>query len=56
MYVVSPTKFEADYVRAPDLKAVAEWVAKGYSLRMSAPGSKTHRAPSLISAKSIMGL
>lgn len=53
-YIVSPTRFECDYVRVADLKDVPEWLAKGYSLRMSNP-SEGITAPSLIVSASIQG-
>ncbi len=35
MYVVSPTRFERDYIRVPHKEGLAEWLGKGYRLRMS---------------------
>jgi hypothetical protein len=29
MYVVSPTRFERDYVRVPSIEGLAEWLSKG---------------------------
>ncbi|MCK8787250.1 hypothetical protein M0638_23020 [Roseomonas sp. NAR14] len=49
-YIVSPTRFEADYVRVPIGEALEPYLRKGLSLRMSAPGV----APSLISPGSIL--
>lgn len=50
-YIVSPTRFEADYVRVPIGEALEPYLRQGLSLRMSAPGV----APSLISPGSIRG-
>lgn len=52
-YVVSLTRFEKDYIRVKDESALIEWMAKGYSIRMSNPEVKSHRSPSLISPGSI---
>ena len=52
-FVVSPTRFERDYIRVTSLDDVREWVRKGYSLRMSNQSSASHRSPSLISPASI---
>jgi hypothetical protein len=49
--VISPTRFEKDYVRLRADADVEPWLARGYSLRMSAPGC----APSLIAPASIRG-
>jgi hypothetical protein len=49
--VVSPTRFEKDYVRLPSDTDVEPYLSGGYSLRMSAPGC----APSLIAPASIRG-
>lgn len=54
MYVVSPDRFERNYVRIAELKDVPAWLAKGYSLRMSnLPEGIT--APSLITPTSVKG-
>ena len=50
-HVVSSTRFEADYLRVPATEPIGPYLAKGLSLRMSAPTI----APSLISAISIRG-
>lgn len=55
-FVVSPTRFEADYIRVTSINDVIVWLSKGYSVRMSNLSSSTHRAPSLISPSSIEGL
>ncbi len=52
-FIVSFTRFEKDYVRAKDERELPDWVAKGYSVRMSNPSAKAHRSPSLISPDSI---
>lgn len=52
-YVVSLTRFEKDYVRVASEFELADWVAKGYSVRMSNVTIKNHRAPSLIAPASI---
>jgi hypothetical protein len=52
-YVVSKTRFEKDYVRVWNEEELAEWVERGYSVRMSNPGVSSHRAASLISPDSI---
>lgn len=52
-YVVSRTRFEKDYVRVKNEDELIEWVAKGYSVRMSNPNVKNHRAASLISPGAI---
>ncbi len=50
-YIVSMSRFEADYIRLPLDKPLEPWLARGFKLRMSAPG----HAPSLIAAASILG-
>jgi hypothetical protein len=50
-YIVSPTRFEADYRRIPINEAIEPYLKQGLSLRMSAPSV----APSLISPGSILG-
>jgi hypothetical protein len=52
MYVVSPTRFERDYVRVPSEEGLAEWLSKGYRLRMSNSAAGVS-APSLIRPASI---
>jgi hypothetical protein len=52
MYVVSPTRFERDYIRVPHIKDVPEWLGKGYRLRMSNSAAGV-RAASLILPASI---
>jgi hypothetical protein len=52
-FVVSLTRFEKDYVRINNEAELIDWVAKGYSVRMSNPDVKSHRSPSLISPGSI---
>lgn len=52
-FVVSKTRFKVDYIYERDEARLVEWIAKGYSVRMSKPDSKTHRSPSLISPGSI---
>ena len=47
------TRFEKDYVRVWNEEELAEWVERGYSVRMSNPGVSSHRAASLISPDSI---
>jgi hypothetical protein len=54
MYVVSPTRFERDYIRVPHKEGLAEWLGKGYRLRMSNLAAGV-RAPSLIRSASISG-
>jgi hypothetical protein len=49
--VVSPTRFKKDYIRLPSGMSPEPYLARGYSLRMSAPDI----APSLISPASIRG-
>lgn len=50
MYVVSPSKREADYIRVADLAEVAACVRKGLGVRMSAPSVD---GPRWITAQSI---
>lgn len=50
-HIVSPTRYETDYVRVPVHEQLETYFARGLSLRMSAPGV----APSLISPGSIRG-
>ncbi|MBN9511616.1 MAG: hypothetical protein J0I21_21210 [Alphaproteobacteria bacterium] len=50
-YVVSPTRFERDYIRVSADEALEDYLQKGLSLRMSAPNI----APSLICPASIRG-
>lgn len=52
-YVVSLTRFENDYIRVKNEADLVDWVAKGYSVRMSNPEVKSHRSPSLISPNNI---
>ncbi len=52
-FVVSLTRFEKDYIRVQSENGLLEWVAKGYSVRMSNPNVRTHRSPSLISPSSL---
>ena len=52
-FVVSLSRFEIDYVRVKKEADLLDWVAKGYSVRMSNPDVKSHRSPSLISPNSI---
>lgn len=49
-YVVSPTRFENDYIRVATLEDFASQVRKGLKGRMSSPAVK---GPRLFSAKSI---
>lgn len=48
-FVVSKTRFVADYIRVKSEADLPGWLAKGYHLRMSRLG----RAPSLIMPTSI---
>jgi hypothetical protein len=50
MYVVSPTRFERDYVRVPTLEDFASNIRKGMKGRMSSPAVK---GPRLFSKTSI---
>jgi hypothetical protein len=50
-HIVSTSRFETDYVRVPLDQPLEPWLARGYKLRMSAPG----RPPSLIRPASIRG-
>ncbi len=50
MYVVSPTRFEKDYIRVATLEEFARQVRKGLKGRMSSPSVK---GPRLFSSKSI---
>lgn len=50
-HVVSPTRFEADYIRVSADQPLEDYLRRGLKLRMSAPGI----APSLISPGSIRG-
>ncbi|MGY4349725.1 hypothetical protein ACVWXM_006218 [Bradyrhizobium sp. GM7.3] len=52
MYVVSPTRFERDYIRIPSKEGLVEWLSKGYRLRMSNSVAGVS-APSLIRPTSI---
>lgn len=54
LYVVSPTRFEKDYVRVSRETDLAALIKKGYKLRMSNPSVKNHRSPSLIAPASIV--
>ncbi|WP_299865697.1 hypothetical protein [uncultured Hoeflea sp.] len=51
-YVVSKTRFEADYIRMKSKPDILQWLEKGYSLRMSNPANGI-TAPSLITPESI---
>lgn len=50
-YVVSPTRFERDYVRVPNLEDFATEVARGLKGRMS---SSVVKGPRLFSPSSII--
>ena len=50
-YIVSPDRYEVNYVRVPIHEPLEPWLARGYRLRMSAPG----HPPSLIKPASIKG-
>lgn len=54
-YVVSPSRFEKDYIRVQSLGEVIEYLHRGYSLRMSNETEPNHRSPSLIAPASISG-
>lgn len=54
-YVVSPSRFEKDYVRVRSIDEVKEHLSRGYSLRMSNEDDPNHRSPSLIAPASIKG-
>lgn len=54
MYVVSPNRFEKNYIRIASLADVPGWLANGYSLRMSNPAEGI-TAPSLIAPVSVRG-
>jgi hypothetical protein len=54
-YVVSPSRFQKDYVRVRSLVEVKEHLSRGYSLRMSNEDDPNHRSPSLISPASVKG-
>lgn len=49
-YVVSPTRFEKDYIRVASLEDFASQIQKGFKGRMSSPAVKR---PRLFSPKSI---
>lgn len=53
-FVVSKTRFKEDYIRINQESELPEWLAKGYSIRMSDPDSPNY-PPSLVSPKSIRG-
>jgi hypothetical protein len=53
-YVASKTRFERDYIRVESLTKLVALAKAGYKVRMSARDSKKHRAPSLISPRSIV--
>ena len=52
-FVVSLSRFKKYYVRVKNEDELIDWVKKGYSIRMSNPDVKSHRASSLISPGSI---
>jgi hypothetical protein len=52
-YVVSNTRFKADYIRVASETELADWLERGYRLRMSNPEVPGHRAPSLIAPRFI---
>lgn len=54
-YVVSPSRFEKDYIRVRSIEEAKEHLRRGYSLRMSNPENPNHRAPSLIASASVKG-
>lgn len=54
-YVVSPSRFEKDYIQVRSIDEVKAYLRRGYSLRMSNENAAGHRAPSLITPSSISG-
>lgn len=54
-YVVSPSRYEEDYIRIRSIDEVKDYLGRGYSLRMSNQDEANHRAPSLIAPASIIG-
>ncbi|ESY09160.1 hypothetical protein X752_21140 [Mesorhizobium sp. LNJC398B00] len=52
--MVSPDKFEKNYVRIANLADLPAWIAKGYRLRMSNPAAGIN-APSLVMPASVRG-
>jgi len=54
-YVVSPSRYEKDYIRIRSIDEARVYLRRGYSLRMSNPDVPNHRAPSLIKPASIIG-
>ena len=54
-YVVSPTRYEKDYIRVRSLEEVKEHLRRGFSVRMSNPNQANHRAPSLVAPSSVSG-
>jgi len=52
-YVASDSRFSRDYVRVTTLNEIVSLWLGGSSIRMSAPDSRFHRSPSLITAVSI---
>lgn len=52
-YVASETRFKRDYLHVGSLNRLLELWRQGYKIRMSAPQSAHHRAPSLIAPTSI---
>ena len=53
-FVVSKTRFKADEIRERNEAKLPEWVEKGYGIRMSNPKGATSKAPSLITARSLL--
>jgi hypothetical protein len=53
-FIVSRTRFVQDQIRVSDEKAVLGWIQKGYGLRMSNPRAPGAKAPSLISANTLL--
>jgi len=51
-FIVSKTRFEADYIRVSKFDEVLPWLERGYGLRMSNPDAGVS-APSLIKPASI---
>jgi hypothetical protein len=52
-YVVSKTRYAKDYVRVTNEAELPDWVARGFSVRMSNLDVENHRSPSLIAPASI---
>ena len=54
-FVVSPDRYEKNYIRVESIEEVKEHIRRGLSVRMINQNEANHRGPSLIAPSSIIG-